>query len=145
MTGRKKIILALRGSSFIIGAVILAWFGSIWVRILTLYGPGVNLWYLTHYSDVNFGYALLAHFAFFVLVGVALYPGRTPLSFGLILTGASCIALGQALMVNLGAVFFFAMDGPLGIAITLTGFVTLIIAAIVESEVGKATVNRSTN
>lgn len=138
MTGRNKIVIALRVISIIIGGAILAWYGNMYVRVITLYGPEVNFWYFTGNSMTNFGYALLAYFAFFVLVGVAAYPGKTPVSFLLILTGAVCIAVGQALMVNLGFWFYFAMNGPLGIVLTLVGVMALILGAFVEIRFGKA-------
>ena len=137
MTGRNKIVIALRVISIIIGGAILAWYGNMYVRVITLYGPEVNFWYFTGNSMTNFGYALLAHFAFIVLVGVAAYPGKTPVSFLLILTGAVCIAVGQALTVNLGFWFYVAMNGPLGILLTFVGVMVLILAAIIEVRLGR--------
>jgi hypothetical protein len=134
MSESNKIVIALRVISFIIGGAILAWFGYMYIRAITLYGPGINFWYFTSSSMTNFGLTALVHLALFVLVGMALYPGKTPVSFVLILTGTSCLAVGRALMTDIGSWFFYAINPLLGMVLMVVGILAIAIAGWMDSK-----------
>jgi hypothetical protein len=128
MDMKRTIMLAIRGISFIGGVLILAWFGYLYMSAVARGYVITNFWYFTSSTTTNFMLALLFHFALCVLVGVSLYPGKTPVSFVLILIGMSCVAIGRAFTVPLVGFFYLhGINDPLGMALLLIGMLLLIL------------------
>jgi len=112
----------------IIGGAILAWFASLYMLMLSRV-PDANFWYFTSSPFTNLSYALLFHFALFVLVLLPIYPPKTARKFALALVGAICFAVGRAFMVPITLFFYWvSFNEPLGLVLILVGIVMVVLA-----------------
>jgi hypothetical protein len=128
MDTTKKIVLGIRVISMLIGGAIVAWFASLYFRMISLY-PDANFWYFTSNTSTNLGLALLFHFALFVLVLLPIYPPKTMQKFGLALIGTICLAVGRAFMVPItGFFYWYGFNEPLGLVMIVVAIILIILA-----------------
>ncbi|MHA2142534.1 MAG: hypothetical protein ACXADC_17865 [Candidatus Thorarchaeota archaeon] len=134
MNTKNKVVVGIRVISMLVGGAIVAWFASLYLRMLSLY-PDANFWYFTSSTITNLSLALLFHFALIVLVLLPIYPPKTAQKFGFALVGTICLAVGRAFTVPITGFFYWVgFNEPIGLGLTVVAFVFIILAYRPDSD-----------